>query len=191
MDIGRFDAILDFGCGVGRIMRQWGSLQHPILCGTDYNPMLVEWCRDNLKFAECRVNTLSGELPYESETFDFIYAFSVFTHFSMPLQFYWINELSRVLKPGGYIYLTAHGEYYLPVLSPEEQEQFREGRLVVREAKQAGSNICAAFHPEIYVREKMAQDFTVVDFIPSGAKGDSMHDIYLLKKPTNSTPRAE
>src|SRR5678815_5338804 len=97
VEIDNFSAILDFGCGVGRIMRHWNRLQHPALHGTDYNPRLVEWCKQNLSFAEFKVNTLSGELPYESETFDFIYAFSVFTHLSEPLQFAWMKELARAL----------------------------------------------------------------------------------------------
>lgn len=187
IEIEQFGAILDFGCGVGRIMRHWSGLRRPTRYGTDYNPKLIEWCKNNLKFAEFRVNTLSGGLPYEPETFDFIYAFSVFTHFNQSLQLYWINELSRVLKPGGYIYLTTHGEYYVSGLPIEEQEQFRNGQLVVREAEQSGSNMCSAFHPVSYVREKMAQNFTVADFIPCGAQGDSMHDIHLLKKPARDS----
>src|SRR2546423_13865886 len=120
IEIERFNAILDFGCGVGRIMRHWNSLQHPALYGTDYNPTLVRWCEENLKFAEFQVNSLSGGLPYEPETFDFIYAFSVFTHLSEPLQFFWMNELSRVLRPGGHIYFTTHGDYFFPQLNVEE-----------------------------------------------------------------------
>jgi hypothetical protein len=36
-----FEAILDFGCGCGRIMRYWKPLQGPHLYGTDYNPDLI------------------------------------------------------------------------------------------------------------------------------------------------------
>ena len=184
IEISQLGAVLDFGCGVGRIMRHWSAIRHPVWYGTDYNPRLVEWCRNHLKFAEFEVNTLSDRLPYKSETFDLIYAFSVFTHLSETLQFYWIDELSRVLKPGGYIYMTTHGEYYHTGLSPEEQRQFRNGRLVVREPEQSGSNICCAYHPVSYVRAKMARNFDLVDFIQSGAKGNSTQDIYLLKKST-------
>ena len=178
----QFGSVLDFGCGVGRIIRHWNGARRPVLHGTDYNPDLIEWCRANLKSFEFRVNTLAGALPYDSETFDFIYSFSVFTHLREPLQFHWIDELSRVLKPGGYIYLTTHGEYYLTALNLSEQEQFRRGELVVREEDESGSNRCAVFHPPSYVRETLARGLTVVDFIASGAHGDSMHDVHLLQK---------
>lgn len=184
LEIEHFNSILDFGCGVGRIMRHWNLLQRPILHGTDYNSRLIEWCKENLRFAEFQVNTLSDRLLYKPETFDFIYAFSVFTHLSESLQFHWINELSRVLKPGGHIYFTTHGDYFFPQLRVEEKEKFLNGQLVVRGSEQSGSNTCATYHPATYVRENMARNLFLVDFIPGGAKGDLLHDIYLFKKPT-------
>ena len=182
LKVEQFGAILDFGCGVGRVMRHWSSTKGPAWHGTDYNPALVEWCKSHLKFSKFRVNTLSGELPYEAQTFDFIYAFSVFTHLNEPLQFFWINELWRVLKPGGYVYFTTHGENYVSALTPDELKLFRRGQLVIREQKQSGSNFCAVFHPVGYVHEKMAQNFRVIDFVPGGEHSDSLHDVHLLQK---------
>lgn len=180
--IEEFNHVLDFGCGVGRIIRHWNSSNGPVLHGTDYNPDLIEWCRKNLK-PEFQVNTLSGNLPFDADSFDFIYCFSVFTHLKEPLQFHWIDELSRVLRPGGYLYMTTHGKHYLPELNATEQEQFRNGELVVREQALSGSNFCAVFHPPKYVRETLARSLTLMDFIECGAKGDSMHDVHLLRKP--------
>lgn len=183
LNVEQFGAVLDFGCGVGRIMRHWSTTRGPAWHGTDYNAELVNWCTNHLKFAKFRVNTLSGELPYKSESFDFIYAFSVFTHLNEQLQFFWINELSRVLKPGGYVYFTTHGEHYLPNLTALERKQFESGQLAIREQQQSGSNVCAVFHPPSYVRDKLAPNFIVVDFIPGGAQTDSIQDVHLLKKP--------
>lgn len=185
VEIERFSAILDFGCGVGRIMRHWGLPQHVALHGTDYNPLLVRWCEKNLNGARFQVNSLSGRLPYEPETFDFVYAFSVFTHLSESLQFFWIAELSRVLKTGGYVYFTTHGDYFFPHLRVEEKEEFLKGRLVVRGAAQSGSNMCAAYHPAAYVRENTFRGFSMVDFIPGRAEGDLTQDIYLFRKPAD------
>lgn len=183
LKIEQFDRVLDFGCGVGRVMRYWHKTPGPAWHGTDYNPDLINWCKHNLKFAEFRVNQLSGPLPYEADSFDFIYVFSVFTHLNERLQFFWIDELSRVLKPGGYLYFTTHGEHYLPELTPEEHEQFLNGKLVIREEQRSGENVCAVFHPVSYVHEKLAQDLVVVDFIPGGKQSDSLHDVHLVRKP--------
>lgn len=185
LEVDQFGAVLDFGCGVGRIMRHWRTTKGPEWHGTDYNPALVNWCRSHLKFSEFRVNALSGELPYEPGSFDFIYAFSVFTHLSEPLQFFWINELSRVLKPGGYLWFTTHGENYVSSLTADELKQYRSGKLVIREDRQSGSNFCAVFHPVSYVHDRIAQNLDVIDFIPGGKQSDLAHDIHLLRKPIN------
>lgn len=181
IQVAQLGQVLDFGCGVGRIMRHWSTTRGPAWHGTDYNAELIAWCKSNLKFCEFRVNRLSDQLPYAAETFDFIYAFSVFTHLDEALHDFWINELSRVLKPEGHIYLTTHGEHYVSLLTPEERAQFQSDKLVVRESTRSGSNFCAVFHPPAYVREHLAPNLVVADFIPCGANGDSMHDVYLLK----------
>lgn len=109
--------VLDFGCGAGRIMRHWKDLRGPSLHGTDYNPALVNWCARNLPFAEFKVNPLNGPLPYESDSFDLVYSYSVFTHLSNHLQGYWVGEMRRVLKPGGFLYVTLLGESYIHTLN--------------------------------------------------------------------------
>jgi len=185
LKIEQFESVLDFGCGVGRVMRNWHATPGPNWHGTDYNPELINWCKNNLKFAEFRINELGGQLPYEPESFDFIYVFSVFTHLNEPLQFFWINELSRVLKPGGYLYFTTHGEYYLSELNDKEREQFAGGQLVIREEARSGENICAVFHPASYVKDTLAQDLVVVDFVPGGKQSDSLHDVHLVRKPVS------
>jgi SAM-dependent methyltransferase len=179
----QFNHVLDFGCGVGRIIRHWNNSGKVALYGSDYNADLIEWCGRNLKSIKFAVNTLSGSLPYNDATFDFVYSFSVFTHLKEPLQFHWIDELARVLKPGGYLYLTTHGKHYLPALNASERERFESGQLVVREQEHSGSNRCAVFHPSSYVRNTLARHLVVVDFVECAAKGDSMHDVHLLRKP--------
>ena len=78
--IEEFGSMLDFGCGCGRVIRHWKDADVTTICGSDYNPLLVDWCRDNLGFAEFNVNELTPGLPHEDGRFDFIYALSVFTH---------------------------------------------------------------------------------------------------------------
>ena len=178
-----FGSILDFGCGVGRVIRQWSDLNGPTLYGTDYNPALISWCRPALPFARFTVNGLDRPLAAPAGSFDFIYALSVFTHLSEPLQQFWMGELSRVLTPGGYLLITTHGDPYLSILGPAEQDEYRAGRVVVQKARREGSNDCAAFHPEAYVRQTLAVGFEVVDVVPEGAKGNPRQDLYLLRKP--------
>jgi len=186
LDIDAFQAILDFGCGCGRVTRYWDSLKRAKVYGTDYNPKAIAWCQQNLTFAQFDTNQMSPPLSYNDGKFDFIYVLSVFTHMPEALQLLWIDELSRVLVPGGYLLITTAGEGFTKKLTQNKREEFRAGRLVVKDEEAVGSNLCCAFHPPSYVREKLANGFEVIDFIPEGAKGNGGQDIFLLRKPLNN-----
>jgi SAM-dependent methyltransferase len=181
LDINAFGAILDFGCGCGRILRHWKTLSGPRIYGSDYNPSLVSWCRKSLPFVEVKQNKPHSKLDYENDKFDFIYAISVFTHLNENLQNFWIDELIRVLKPGGYLLITVHGTARMSA-SAEERRKFESGQLVVVDSKYLGTNFCNSFQSEMQVRKWLRQKLTVTDFVPGGSR-DARQDQYLLQKP--------
>jgi SAM-dependent methyltransferase len=178
-----FHSILDFGCGCGRVIRRWRSLTPASLYGTDYNPQLVDWCSHNLPFAKFQSNTLEPRLNYADQQFEFAYALSVFTHMPEDLQKPWMNELWRVLQPGGYLLITTQGDEFLSKLDEPEQNLYRHGHIVTRYQEAAGTNLCSIYHPESYVRERLAENFTFIQSQPRGAAGNGSQDMYLLRKP--------
>lgn len=182
LDLGAFGAVLDFGCGCGRVLRHWADLKNTEVHGTDYNPELARWCAENLPFARIGTNSLAPPLGYRDAQFDFVYALSVLTHLPEPDQLAWMQEFRRILKPGGCLLVSTHGACYLPQLSPAEQEQFQQSRLVVRHGRSAGSNLCSTFHPESYVRGNLTLGFGVADFVPEGARGNPRQDAWLLRR---------
>jgi SAM-dependent methyltransferase len=184
VDVASLGAILDFGCGCGRVTRHWRSLSPATAVhGTDFNPDLIAWCRDHLAFAAFAINGLEPPLQYEPASFDLIYAFSVFTHFPEELQRPWLDELLRVLRPGGHVLFSTHGDFYVPSLVESEKRRYAEGGLVVRHDIAAGTNLCAAFHPPDYVRQRLLAGVTLVDYAPEGALGNPRQDVYLIRKP--------
>jgi SAM-dependent methyltransferase len=184
VDIDEVGAILDFGCGCGRVIRYFSRLKRAKLYGTDYNPKMIEWCKKNLLFAEFDVNALNPPLVYGDGSFDVIYTFSVFTHLSETLQMAWLAELSRVLKPGGYLLLTTMGAPYADAfLPPRHREQFRLGQLIVLNEGSSGANNCSAFHPPRYVQQSLVKGFEIVEFAPGEGPGQTLAlDSYLLRK---------
>jgi SAM-dependent methyltransferase len=176
-------AVLDFGCGCGRVTRYWKDWKGTRIHGVDYNPRLVEWCRRNLPFASFAVNQSEPPLQFATGELDLVYALSVFTHLSESAQIAWMEEMRRVIRPGGYLLLTTHGESYLDQLSESERAAFRSGGLVVVEEAAEGTNFCNAFHPVEYVRKRLAEGWEVVDFEPMGARGNPHQDLFLLRHP--------
>jgi SAM-dependent methyltransferase len=175
--------VLDFGCGVGRVIRYWDTSGGSRLHGVDYNPELVAWCQASLPFATFQVNVIDRPLEAHDESFDFAYALSVFTHLSEPLQRFWMDEMLRVLRPGGHLFVSTHGAYYLDRLSAGEQTSFHAGRSVIHDGRKDGSNDVAVFHPESHVRQSLASGYEVVEFVSEGALGNPRQDAYLLRKP--------
>lgn len=181
--IGDFETVLDFGCGCGRIIRHWSRFGLGRLCGTDYNSRLIDWCARNLSFAEFAVNGLRAPLDYPAGYFDFVYARSVFTHLSEPLQLEWFRELRRVIRPGGLLLFTVSGQAYSPWMRPHERAQLEAGELIVREAAEAGKNMCAVFHPVEWVRDTMVRnDMTILNFRPGRPVEFLYQDTYVVRK---------
>lgn len=183
LSVAQFRSILDFGCGCGRVIRHWRPLTAAALHGSDQNPDLVAWCRQNLPFAEFQSNTLEPRLDYADRTFEFAYALSVFTHMPEELQQPWMRELWRVLRPGGYLLITTQGDEFLQKLTETEQATYAAGRIVVRYGQAAGSNLCSVYHPESYIRHRLQGEFSMVLSQPGKASGNGNQDIYLLRKP--------
>ncbi len=175
------DSVLDFGCGCGRVTRYWKGFRGTV-AGSDLSRLAVAWCRRNLPFARFERNALKPPLPFADESFDLVYALSVFTHLTAPLQLAWRDELSRVLRPGGLLLVTTHGRSYLRRLALDERERFERGELVVRWGDVPGTNLCSAYHPEAYLRDVFARGFALVELEPEGAKGNPTQDLVLLRK---------
>jgi SAM-dependent methyltransferase len=176
-------SLLDWGCGCGRVLRHWASLESTRVFGCDINPKMVDWCREHLTFAEVTRNELSPPLPYAGSSLDLVYAFSVMTHLSEELQHEWVEECRRVLRPGGFFVFSTLGEYFVSRerLTADERSSFDAGNLVVLYERSAGSSLCSAYHPHEYVRRELARAFDAVAFRP--AADDGRHDIHVLRKP--------
>lgn len=179
VEIDSLGAILDFGCGCGRVARHFRTFPGD-LHGCDYNPKLVAWCQEALPFMEARTNALDPPSPYEDQSFDLIYAISILTHLTEPIAHAWVDDWFRILKPGGLLLATTHGGAFEDYLTDEERVCFERGDMVVQQPKVVGMNACAAYHPRPYVTERLLRRFEVVS--PGEARFLGQ-DIYLARRP--------
>lgn len=102
--------VLDFGCGCGRQLRFLAGLDHRLeVHGVDVNPDLVAWCSGHLEGIEVVLGEPTPPLPHPDGFFDFVYSLSVFTHLGEAGTRTWLEEMARVIAPGGVILLTIHG----------------------------------------------------------------------------------
>lgn len=186
------DAFLDFGCGCGRVARHWARLEGPAIHGTDVSRSAVTWCRRNLPFMRTVRCKPDPPLAYGDRSFDFVYALSVLTHLTEEAARGWLAELVRVLRPGGLLLFTVHGERFLDQLdSDEEVMRFRRGEPVVveRPLELAGTNCFATFHPPDYVKGELlpSVDVELVEAVYEDPTGQGLtpmpvQDNYLVRR---------
>lgn len=105
-------SMLDWGCGCGRVIGFFSKFSGiPRLCGCDIDREAITWCRANLEPAEFSVVSPSPPTHYPDEAFDLIVSYSVLTHLSRKTQSCWLEEMQRILVPGGLFLATVHGEF--------------------------------------------------------------------------------
>lgn len=101
---------LDVGCGGGRYSIAMAKLGAGQVVGVDISPDGLEDARqraaglENLRFEE----TSALELPFDEASFDFVCCSGVLHHTSDPEK--GLQELSRVLRPGGKVFLLIYGQ---------------------------------------------------------------------------------
>ena len=102
-----FDRVLDLGCAAARMLRFYPySSDKSELWGADVEARHISWCQQHLGSPFLFfTTTTSPHLPFEDNYFDLIYCGSVFTHIS-DLADAWLLELRRVLRKGGYAFIT-------------------------------------------------------------------------------------
>ncbi|HYH23237.1 MAG TPA: class I SAM-dependent methyltransferase [Azospirillum sp.] len=110
-----FRAVLDWGCGCGRVLRWLAAERAPEqrLAGSDMDPLNVSWCAAHLTGCEVHRNGPHPPLPFADGAFDLVLGHSVITHIPLDVAETWFAELDRVLAPGGIAYLTFQGAYAL------------------------------------------------------------------------------
>jgi len=106
--------VLDFGCGWGRYARFFmKDVRRSHIFGVDIDPDILDICRQTEVPGNFHLIDHYGKLPFEDSYFDFVTAYSVFTHLPENLADHWIKEISRVMKPNGLFVLTLEPRRFL------------------------------------------------------------------------------
>jgi SAM-dependent methyltransferase len=179
-------AVLEWGCGPGRLIQFMGGLlaaRAPQLTGTDANADSVAWCRANVPGPTFVVNGFEPPLPFADGAFDASYNYSVLTHLSEPVQQRWVAELARVLRPGGVLACTTHGDHFQDHLLPADLAAYRRGQLVVLDGVVEGKKHFLTYHPPSYVRNQLLRDFEIVAHLPCAPDREFYQDLWVARKP--------
>lgn len=183
---------LDFGCGCGRVLRflraDCPDLQ---ISGAEVDSDAIAWLRQASPAGTFVASSPRPPLDLADDSFDLIYAISVFTHLPEDAQTAWLRELDRVLAPGGLGILTVHGPavwdtflegrrpgvdarelHRLRELSPLEEVGYVFEPYSVPHAgdefpQRGGDPYGLAAHSSAYIRERWSDVFEILDIVPA------------------------
>jgi SAM-dependent methyltransferase len=102
--------VLDFGCGVGRqLLHFCRDYPSPTYFACDVHPQYLQFLRRAYPQVTTYTSSFVPPLAYNDNQFDMVYSVSVFSHLHPDDHVPWLKELSRVVRPGGYAFLTIEG----------------------------------------------------------------------------------
>ena len=180
-------SIFELGCGTARLLRHFRCIDGVRLVGSDVNPEMIEWCKENLPEIEFHHNELSPPLDFAADnSFDLMLASSVFTHIPLETQSLWLAEMQRILSPGGIFICSVLGQNHASLLlGAEEIKKLRQDgnfTLTSDDSKatystRVGGSAWDVFQTRAEVIKIFGSFFQIVDYIPGG------QDFLVLRKP--------
>jgi len=113
-DFGENAQVLDYGCGWGRVIRFFlRDVDHANLYGCDCYPEAVETARSHNRWCTFEVVRPVPPTQFQSNKFDLIYLYSVFSHLSEDLHLRLLEEFHRILKPEGILVATTRARSFI------------------------------------------------------------------------------
>jgi SAM-dependent methyltransferase len=196
----QYEAVLDFGCGCGRVARQLIQ-QRPRprrYLGLDLHRGMIEWCRTHLSphapefefvhhdVANRAFNPGSEKpdvapFPATDSSFTLVQAWSVFTHLVEPHASYYLREAARVLRPGGVVQTT----WFLFEKRDFPMMQDFQNALYINHVDPWNAVI---FDREWVRRETAAAGLTIFSIIPPAIRG--FHWVLLMAPADNDRDEA-
>jgi SAM-dependent methyltransferase len=102
--------VLDLGCSSGRVVRMLAARRpEATWAGCDVNAAAIAWASEALPAIDFAVQPLRPPLPYADGSFDAVFAISIWSHYNADSALQWLDELHRIIAPGGLALITTHG----------------------------------------------------------------------------------
>lgn len=206
---GDMRAVLDFGCGEGRIARLFARFRgQQTYYGFDLRETAIEGLKQQMGFGDFRVSSARPPLPLAGGSLDAIFSISVFSHLRADAQAAWLREFHRLLRPDGILFQTVHGRHAMALcehydvwrnaldVTPQSFVDLREGfandgfAWVPNTLNPTGSeDYGTSFQSDRYIRDTWGDDYDLLGVWPGQI--DSWQDLVAMRKRSRLGKRCE
>lgn len=168
--------ILDIGCGTGFNIQYLQTHGYEQVTGLDFSPEALSFCRSrHLNSLSCSDGTRP---PFSDNSFEVILALDLIEHLADDIQA--LQELARLLKPGGALVIFTPAFNFLWGLQDEVSHHYR--RYTAGELRQkledVGLNICKLTYANTFLFPLIWAGRTALRLSGNNIQGTSENDLH-------------
>ena len=193
--------VLDFGCSSGRVLTTLRSfMPSATLHGCDPNADAIAWAKHNAPGIGFFVSPEAPRLDAADGFYDLVYAISIWSHFSGRAASIWLDEMHRILKPGGLLLITTHGPGSLVYYRQHRAMSEDHLRVAMDDLDRGGFHYVDIFgpggdwgvgktdwgqafiHPVYMLNKVIGEKWSLLKYMQRRSEGNQ--DVYLLRRNT-------
>lgn len=179
--------LLDWGCGCGRVTSLFLKYSGiPEIYGSDIDREAIEWCTEHLRLGHFLCINPYPPTKYAENMFDTVIGCSVFTHLSRDVQYLWLEEIKRILKPNGYFFTSVHGPFATLFASSDVQEEAEKNGISDSSMDSNLDGVApdgyyrGVYQSKTYTLQEWGKHFKMIDYIDRGM--GNFQDLVIMQK---------
>jgi ubiquinone/menaquinone biosynthesis C-methylase UbiE len=178
--------ILEWGCGVARIVRHIPNLinKNSIVFGIDINAEMINWNLSNIPNVNFKKNDYSPPTLFDNNEFNIVFALSVFTHIEAEFQTKWLAEIYRIISGNGIFLFTTHGKNYEINLDEKEKNILNSQGALTIDYKQKGHRMMSSYNSYESFKIIVENYFEILEYYSGAEYPEKVggQDLWIVRK---------
>lgn len=178
--------ILEWGCGVGRIIRHIPRTagNNALITGADINEEMIKWNSSNISNVHFKKISYFPPTDFETGEFNLVFALSVFTHIESEFQTAWLAEIERIISRNGIFLFTTQGSKFDGNLGNLEIETLHNKGALTINYKQKGHRMMSTYNQYESFKITVKEHFEILEYYSGAQYPEKVggQDLWIVRK---------